>query len=300
MHKNIYIIADIEGSSGYWKQRGSMYSLPEIGLARLELTKDVNAMIEGFYRAGAENIIVKDFHGNGYNVVREVLDKRVKLVSGYYLKPILALGNPGKSTCFAIIGGHPASGEDGFVPHTLSSRFLKLEADGKAVSEIDLLGSVLAPFGIAPLMFVGCEKACKSVEESIPGISVYGLDKSKGKESVCVSSWRQGLALAAEHALLKGRTQVHQLRGLAFARITMEPGQAKEYAQKWGVEYEGADLIIRCRSGAELYQKLMYLAFSKPVLVNVMGLVLWFSNFFAKSQLKKSLRACSSFSRAGG
>ena len=74
--ERILIIADIEGSSGCWNRRASSFMTREWSRACVEMTRDVNAVVQALFNSGVEHIQIKDFHRTGYNLLPELIDPR--------------------------------------------------------------------------------------------------------------------------------------------------------------------------------------------------------------------------------
>ena len=73
----IYIFVDIEGISGVSSRK--YISMDEgrpdlVALARKYMAEDTNACIEGCFRGGASEVIVRDGHGGSSNMTREQAD----------------------------------------------------------------------------------------------------------------------------------------------------------------------------------------------------------------------------------
>ncbi len=121
-----YVVADLEGSTGAWSKAHTLLGTPEWQEARVELTKDINAVAQSLFEEGVKEVIVKDFHRTGFNLIPKYLDKNIKLISGYYLGPAIGFGNL-KGGNFALFVGLHASGgnERGFLAHTLTSRITR-------------------------------------------------------------------------------------------------------------------------------------------------------------------------------
>ena len=117
--KNILIIADIEGSSGCWNYAASSFMTDQWCKACVDMTRDVNAVTHALLDAGVEQITVKDFHRTGFNLLPEMIDPRVKIVSGYRRKPVPGIGDPDEARAVVFLGMHAASGTGGFLAHTL-------------------------------------------------------------------------------------------------------------------------------------------------------------------------------------
>lgn len=79
----IYIMTDMEGVAGVIdRENYVMFESRYYELGKELLTKEVNAAIEGFFEAGAREILVADGHGSGA-INQLLLDPRVDLIRGF-------------------------------------------------------------------------------------------------------------------------------------------------------------------------------------------------------------------------
>ena len=124
---NVLIIADIEGSSGCWDYRASSFLTPQWARACVAMTHDVSAVVDALFKDGVEHITVKDFHRTGYNLLPEMINTKSEIIHGYRRGPVPGLGNPAQAQAAIFMGMHAASGTDGFLAHTLTSRIAYLK-----------------------------------------------------------------------------------------------------------------------------------------------------------------------------
>jgi len=75
--KIAYVVADLEGSTGAWTKAHNLLATPEWQEARVELTRDLNAVAGALFERGVKGVVVKDFHRTGYNLIPAHLDRRV-------------------------------------------------------------------------------------------------------------------------------------------------------------------------------------------------------------------------------
>ena len=130
---------------------------PEWARACVEMSRDVNAVVQALFQNGAETVRVKDFHRTGYNLLPELIDSRADVVHGYRKGPVPGIGDPGEAEAVMFLGMHAASGTDGFLAHTLTSRVQQLEVNGAPLAEIQLFASSLEPWGLQPNHFGDAE-----------------------------------------------------------------------------------------------------------------------------------------------
>jgi D-aminopeptidase len=273
---DILIIADIEGSSGCWNRRASSFMTHEWSRACIEMSRDVNAVVQPLFAAGVKQVTVKDFHRTAYNLLPELIDSRAQIVPGYKYGPVPGIGSPGQATAVMFLGMHAASGTGGFMAHTLTSRLKKLEVNGRPMSELELFSASLAPHGVRPLFFSGCPVACAQAREAIENIDCYAIDKSNGPDSFDPRSWRSGLAQTAVGALNNFSTQPYNPEGPFTAEITMLDGEntARRMAQRWGFAWENDRILIRVPHIHDLYGALIELCYLTPLTKRILPLAL--------------------------
>jgi D-aminopeptidase len=267
MHKNILVIADIEGSSGCFNRDASLFMGKGWSGACRAMSNDVDAVVRALFDAGAETVAVKDFHRTGYNILPELLDPRCALRSGYEKGPVPGIGDPGRATALVMMGMHAPSGSDGFLAHTLTSRIARLEVNGKLLSEAELFSASLAPFGVRPLLFSGCPVACRYATEALPGILTVPIDKSTGEKSFDAAAWRDGLARAAALSLAYPGSEPYDPPGPMEAAVTMRdgPAAARKLARPWDYTHEGDRVLLRGENLRELYDQMIRLCYFTPL-----------------------------------
>jgi D-amino peptidase len=248
----------------------------EWSLACIEMSRDVNAVVESLFVAGVKQVKVKDFHRTAYNLLPELIDSRAQIVSGYKYGPVPGIGSPGQATAVMFLGMHAASGTGGFMAHTLTSRLKKLEVNGRPLSELELFSASLAPYGVRPLFFSGCPIACAQAREAIENIDCHAIDKSNGPDSFDPHSWRSGLAQTAVGALNNSSTHPYNPEGPFEAAVTMRDGErtARKMALRWGFRQEGDRIFIRVPHIHGLYSALIELCYLTPLTKRILPLAL--------------------------
>jgi len=118
----ILVYYDMEGISGQNDMRSLSFGNEEYNQAREWLTNDVNAVIDGLFAGGADEVHVVDAHGSGNpdpDILVEKMDNRAELVSKD--KPFEAyveLTEEGIYDGVAVVCMHSKTGGGGFAAHT--------------------------------------------------------------------------------------------------------------------------------------------------------------------------------------
>ncbi len=290
---SIYIISDIEGSSLCNSKADSQLFTPNRYLACKGLTMDINAVCSALFDAGVSRIRVKDFHRTGFNIIKRFLDKRIELDQGFCKGPIVGIGEASGFDYLMLIGLHAASGTEGFLPHTLTSQFSKLEINGKALTESELFCSSVSSTGMKPIFFSGCSVACAQAKEAINWLDTFNLDKplktSPRKTRIdlanaAVASFKKNRALDLAG---RGKAKVFALEGPFKVKIEIRDGaeKAKALRSQWNLAGDGKEILFNANTHEELYWQLIRLAYFTPWIEKNIDLCLKLLRMLGKLEL---------------
>jgi D-amino peptidase len=288
--EKIFIIADIEGSSGCWSYRASEFNNSDWFKAVYDMTMDVKAVAESLLGAGVQQIIVKDFHRTAYNVMKEFLPKEVSLVSGYKMGPIPGIGDVGDMSHLMMLGMHSSSGSKGFLAHTFTSRISELLVNDKPVAEVKLFSALLSEKSIIPVFLSGCPVACKEAEEVVPNIDTFPIVKTGDSEGFNEIQWRRGLADAAKASLFNDKTEPVVFEGPFHVRMKMRDGsqEAKKLAKRWKLKYEEDTIIWENESFEDFYYTLIRICYFTPLIEKILPVGLPLYNFIGWAGLQRA------------
>ena len=260
--KHILLISDIEGSSGCWDRQAARFLTPQWKDACVAMSRDADAVAGALFDAGVESVHVRDFHRTGYNLLPGLIDRRARVQQGYAAGPVPGIGRVEGMDAVMFIGMHAASGTPGFLAHTLTARIAELKLNGRTLSEFGLLCAVLAPFGLAPLLFSGCPVACGQAREAAPGIQTHAIDKSGGPTDFSGSSWRKSLAAATAAALKHPPAECAGAVGPFDVEIIMhDKAEAAAAARRWGCTLDGARIRFARSRISEVYMTLIRICY---------------------------------------
>ena len=282
----------MEGSSGCWSYKASSFLTDEWCEACLEMSRDVSAVVEALFEAGVKTITIKDFHRSGYNIFPELIDSRASLVSGYRRGPVPGIGNPNNAQAVMFLGMHAASGSDGFLAHTLTSRIARLEVNRRLLAEIELFAASLAPWGIRPIFFSGCPVACQQAKAVIDNIDYCPIDKTRGANDFDVRTWRSELAKSAVKALDNHKTTPYITVGPFNAIVTWREGKATaaRLARRWKLEQEHNRIHIHAADIHDLYLQLIKMCYLTPVATKILPLAMMAFNLLGRNGIWRARR----------
>lgn len=172
----VYLMTDLEGVAGVMNSTDWIY--PEsryYELGKELLTKEVNAAIDGYFAAGATEVVVQDGHGHGaINIA--LLDPRAKLQRGWNNGAFPFGMDHGTFDVMAYVGQHPKAGtEYGHLCHTGTFSFIDFQINGISVGEFGqgvFMGQV---YGITPIFASGCLAFTKEAAALVKGIETVAV-----------------------------------------------------------------------------------------------------------------------------
>ena len=294
--KVAYIVADLEGSTGAWTKAHTLLGTPQWQKARVELTRDINAVTEALFEMGVKGVVVKDFHRTGYNLIPPYLDRRVKLVSGYYTGPAMGYGNLHGADFALFVGLHASGGnEDGFLPHTLTSRIAEILVNGKTVCEAELFATVLSAFQVPVCFFSGCPAACQEVKQKMEWVVTYAIaqdpeiyqDERRWRDYIIQK--RQGLREKIDEISNPGAMPLFFMRPPFNCQVIFQEEAEARRMNPWGFLQDGRTVSFHAEHFLELYQNLLKIAYFPKVAYQLRSLVLPMTRFIWKIRSLKHL-----------
>lgn len=185
----VLISADMEGTTGVvsWVQ----VTPPEYGAeasnqagyerARLRMTREVNAAIEGALAGGAEEVIVNDSHDGMRNLIPEELHPESRYISGNdkLLGMMQGVDIAGVGAVF-YTGYHARAGTPGApLAHTWTGFLNDVRFDGRSTGEYGINAVIAGHFGVPVTLVTGDDKAVAQVRELL-GDHVTGVAVKEG------------------------------------------------------------------------------------------------------------------------
>ncbi len=186
----VLISADMEGTCGVasWVQvtppedsGGAPISQVEYDRARMRMTREVNAAIEGALAGGAEEVIVNDSHDGMRNLIPEELHPECRFISGND-KPLGMMQGVDLDGIGAVFytGYHAKAGTpDAPLAHTWTGWVNDVRFDGQSTGEFGINAAVAGHFGVPVVLVTGDVKAVAQTRSYI-GDHVVGVVVKEG------------------------------------------------------------------------------------------------------------------------
>ncbi len=223
----IYLVTDLEAVAGVldslaWCYPGGRY----FDLARELLTREVNAAIEGFFAAGAKQIVVCDGHGCG-GIQPQLLHPKVELIAGSFSHTPCPYGLDESFDALAWVGQHAMAGAPyNHLAHTGSFRVLELDFNGRPIGEIGQFAYCAAELHVRPIFLSGDRAGCEEARALIPGIETVavkeGLSPLQGRELTAEQA-EQAFTAARHLSPEAARHQIRQKAEEAVRRACADP-----------------------------------------------------------------------------
>jgi D-amino peptidase len=171
-------MTDLEGVAGVmdfenWCTPESRY----YEQAKALLTREVNAAVDGFFAAGATQVVVADGHGHG-GINPALLDARAELMRGW--PEGYPCGLDEGFDFLAWVGQHAKAGtEYAHLAHTQGFEYLDLLINGVSVGEFGQFVMCASELGIRTIFGSGDLAFTKEAEALIPGIETVAVKRGR-------------------------------------------------------------------------------------------------------------------------
>ncbi len=197
----------------------------EYDRARLRMTLEVNAAIEGALEAGADEVIVNDSHDGMRNLLPEQLHRSCRFISGND-KPLGMMQGvdlDGVAAAF-YTGYHAKAGTPGApLAHTWTGWLNDVRIDGTSTGEFGVNAIVAGHYGVPVVLVTGDDQAVTQTK-ALLGDQVVGVETKQGLSTFAAINLHPSTA---------------QERIRAGAREAMQSvGDAKPYVLKTGARIE--------------------------------------------------------------
>ncbi|AGT11169.1 M55 family metallopeptidase [Paracoccus aminophilus] len=213
----VFISADMEGTAGiaHWDEADRNHV--DYEQFRVLMTAEVVAACEGARAAGADEVLIKDAHESGRNLLVDRLPAYARIVRGWSGHPDSMMFGLDPSFDAAIYTGYhaKAGAESNPLAHTSTLRISRFLLNGEVASELTVNALAAARHGVRSAFIAGDAEICADAQAMIPGIHSFATLEGFGRASISVAPVRAQEAIRAgvEAALREGVGGLPQIEG---------------------------------------------------------------------------------------
>jgi D-amino peptidase len=184
----IFISADIEGITGigHWNETDKSFPT-EYSWFQRQMTAEVAAAAEAAIQAGATEILIKDAHDSGRNLILDALPELCEVVRGWAGHPLSMVQEVDESfDAIMFIGYHSRAGQNtNTLAHTMSSaRIARMTLNKRDMSEFYVHGLAASYYGVPSVFVSGDEGLCQEVAEHNSSIETVATIRGEGNSVI--------------------------------------------------------------------------------------------------------------------
>ncbi len=226
----VFLSADMEGTAGVTAWSETEHDKPDYPQFQALMTAEVVAACEGALAAGATEIIVKDAHHTGRNLLVDRLPAEVRVVRDWSGHPhSMMFGIDADCRAALFTGYHDAAGTDSNpLAHSFTGRIMRLTINGALASEFTVNAITAASLGVPAAFLSGDAGICAGAAALVPGIVTVPVSAGFGPATASLSPARARAAIRD---------------GVARALSDLDARQPAPLADRWEVELEYTNAV---------------------------------------------------------
>ena len=183
----IYISADIEGVCGATHWDEATQDKEDYREFQQQMTAEVVAACEGAFAAGAHEIMIKDAHATGRNIMAADLPPKTQLIRGWSGHPYSMVQELDDSfAAIMFIGYHARAGSGGNpMAHTMRSSVIDyIKINDIYASEFLVHGYVATELNVPIAFLSGDQDICSEVEKLNSNIKTVAVKNGIGNSTI--------------------------------------------------------------------------------------------------------------------
>lgn len=169
----VFISADIEGTAGicHWDEAERTH--PDWAEFRALMTAEVLAACEGARAAGATEVVIKDAHDSGRNLMIDRLPDYTRVIRNWSGHPDAMMFGLDRSFAAAVYTGYhsKAGTEANPLAHTSNLKISRLLLNGEVASEFTVNALCAALYGVPSVFIAGDAGICADATAMVPGMA---------------------------------------------------------------------------------------------------------------------------------
>lgn len=185
----VVISADMEGTAGVTCCAETERDKPDYPEFQSLMTAEVTAACNGALDADATEIIVKDAHHTGRNLLVDRLPDEVRIVRHWSGHPhSMIFGIDGNCAAAIYTGYHDAAGTDSNpLAHSFTGRIMRRTINGALASEFTVNAITAASLGVPSAFLSRDAGICAAAEALVPGIVTLPVSRGFGPATSSLS-----------------------------------------------------------------------------------------------------------------
>lgn len=166
----VYISVDMEGVAGVAHPADAWENGPEYERARLWMTGEANAAVQGAFDAGASEVWVNDSHNTMRNLFAEQIHPEAWLIRGNLKPGSMIQGiSEGQFDAALFIGYHARAGTaNAVLCHTYTESWGDVRLNGRSVGEVGLNAAFAGHYNVPVALVTGDDKLAAEVADLLP------------------------------------------------------------------------------------------------------------------------------------
>lgn len=188
----IFLSADIEGTAGiaHWDEAERTHA--DYAEFRSLMTAEVVAACEGARAAGATEVVIKDAHDSGRNLILDRLPDYARIMRGWSGHPDGMMFGLGPDFAAAVYTGYhaKAGSEANPLAHTTTLRISRILLNGSVASEFTFNALCAARYGVPSVFLSGDAEICEDARQLAPGLYTVSTMEGFGRASLSITPSR--------------------------------------------------------------------------------------------------------------
>jgi D-amino peptidase len=231
------------------------------------MTREANAAVEGALAAGATEVVVRDAHGSGRNIIPDLLHKSALLLRDWSFGPKEMMEGIDETFGAAVfIGYHASAGKpNAILEHTWSGQITELKINGVSLPEAGLNALIAGHFNVPVVFISGDQAVCDQARSLFGNIESVAVKKGIGAATLSLhpEAAAQQITAGVEKAVRnRGNYKPYKLTPPYKLVLTLksekmvDEGQYYPGAKRtgdWELTFESKDLmeILKAFSGMQ-------------------------------------------------
>lgn len=186
--KKLFISADIEGTAGIAHWDETEYGKKDYDYFRNQMSREVAAACKGALAAGYGDILIKDAHDTGRNIIPTMLPEQARIFRSSARHPLTMVAGLDESFSGIVFTGYHSAAEMPTNPlsHTMNGRNNHILINGDLCSELMINSLSAAMLGVPVYCVAGDRGLCEWIQSVNPNIQAVPVCEGHGNGSISI------------------------------------------------------------------------------------------------------------------